>query len=69
MTYRKFAFFNITGAVFWIASFLLGGYYFGNIPAVKENFTFVLLIIVIISVLPGFIEYMRQRQRRSSKQS
>jgi membrane-associated protein len=69
MTYRKFAFFNITGAVFWIASFLLGGYYFGNIPAVKENFTFVVLIIVIISVLPGFIEYMRQRQRGSSMQS
>jgi membrane-associated protein len=67
MTYRNFVLFNITGGVFWITSFLLGGYYFGNIPAVKENFTFVLLIIVIISVLPGFIEYMRQRG--SSKQS
>jgi membrane-associated protein len=68
MTYRKFAFFNITGGVLWIASFLLGGYYFGNIKAVKENFTFVLLIIVVISVLPGFIEYMRQRQHGASKQ-
>jgi membrane-associated protein len=61
MTYRKFVFFNITGGGFWIASFLLGGYYFGNIRAVKENFTFVLLVIVIVSVMPGFFVYMRQR--------
>jgi membrane-associated protein len=66
MNYRKFVFYNITGGVLWIASFLLAGYYFGNIPAVKENFTFVLLVIVIISVLPGFYEYLRHRG--SSKQ-
>jgi membrane-associated protein len=68
MTYRKFVVFNITGGVFWIASFLLGGYYFGNIPTVKANFTLVLLVIVVISVLPGFIEYLRQRRRNSTKQ-
>ena len=68
MTYRKFALFNITGGVIWIASFLLGGYYFGNIPTVKENFTLVLFVIVVISVLPGFIEYLRQRRRGTSKQ-
>ena len=68
MTYRKFVVFNIAGGIFWIASFLLGGYYFGNIPAVKANFTLVLLVIVVISVLPGFIEYLRQRRRSAAKQ-
>ena len=68
MTYRKFVVFNIAGGILWIASFLLGGYYFGNIPAVKANFTLVLLVIVVISVLPGFIEYLRQRRCVSEKQ-
>jgi membrane-associated protein len=61
MTYRKFVFYNVAGGILWIASLLLAGYYFGNIPAVKENFTLVLLVIIFISILPGFIEYLRQR--------
>lgn len=62
MTYGKFVVYNITGGILWIASFLLGGYYFGNFPVVKENFTLVILAIVIISVLPGLFEYLRQRR-------
>jgi membrane-associated protein len=62
MTYRRFVLFNVAGGILWIASFLLAGYYFGNIPAVKQNFTLVLLVIVILSVLPGCIEYLRQRR-------
>ena len=61
MTYVNFVFYNIAGGVLWIASFLMGGYYFGNIPKVKENFTFVLLAIVILSIMPGVIEYLRHR--------
>lgn len=61
MSYLRFVFFNVTGGVFWIGSLLLAGYYFGNIPLVKNNFTIVLLAIVILSVLPGFMEYWRQR--------
>lgn len=62
MTYGKFILYNITGGILWIASFLLGGYYFGNFPVVKENFSIVIVAIVIISVLPGVIEYLRQRR-------
>jgi len=61
MTYAKFILYNITGGIAWIASFLLGGYYFGNFPVVKENFTLVIAAIVVISVMPGFYEYLRQR--------
>lgn len=52
MRYRRFAVFNVTGALLWVLSFLLGGYYFGNIPMVKRNFELVIVGIVIVSVLP-----------------
>ncbi len=61
MTYSRFVFYNIAGGILWIASFLLGGYFFGNFPVVKENFTLVIIAIVIISVMPGIYEYVRQR--------
>ena len=46
----------------WYVFFTLGGYYFGNMPLVKNNFTVVILAIIFISVLPGIIEYLRQRR-------
>ena len=69
MTYSKFILFNITGCIAWVCIFLLGGYFFGNIPTVKNNFTVVIIAIVIISVLPGFIEYWRQRRTSFLKKS
>ncbi|HOW56661.1 MAG TPA: DedA family protein [Smithellaceae bacterium] len=63
MSYSKFILYNIVGGVAWVCIFLLGGYWFGNVPAVKNNFTVVIVAIVIISVLPGVIEYFRQRRR------
>jgi membrane-associated protein len=62
MTYPKFILYNITGGIAWVCTFLLGGYFFGNIPSVKNNFTLVIIAIVILSVMPGFIEYWRQRR-------
>lgn len=62
MTYRHFLFYNVTGAIAWTASFLYGGYFFGNLPFVKQNFTLVILAIIILSILPGVIEYWRQRR-------
>jgi membrane-associated protein len=62
MTYPKFILYNITGGIAWICVFLLGGYFFGNIPSIKNNFTVVIIVIVILSVMPGFIEYWRQRR-------
>ena len=67
MSYSKFILFNISGGIAWVCLFLLGGYFFGNIPSVKSNFTIVIIAIVIISVLPGVFEYWRQR-RNSSKE-
>ena len=62
MGYRRFATFNVTGGVAWVLAFVLGGYYFGNVPVVKRNFHFVIVAIVIISVLPPVIEYVRARR-------
>jgi membrane-associated protein len=67
MNYSKFILFNITGCISWVCLFLLGGYFFGNIQAVKNNFTLVIIAIVIVSVMPGFIEYWRQKRYNSDK--
>ena len=63
MKYRRFAVFNVVGAALWVFSFSFLGYQFGNIPAVKKNFTYVIIGIVIVSVLPGVIEFVRSRRR------
>jgi membrane-associated protein len=62
MTYGKFLIYNVVGGLLWIFSFTLGGYFFGNLPFVKKNFTFVIFVIIIISVMPTVIEYFRQRK-------
>ena len=61
MGYRKFISYNIIGGISWICLFLFGGYLFGNIPIVKNNFTTVIYAIVIISVMPAAIAYLRQK--------
>jgi membrane-associated protein len=63
MTYLRFLAYNIAGGILWISSITLAGYYFGNIPVVKNNFTIVIIAIVFISILPGVIEYMRNRRQ------
>ena len=62
MSYRRFAFFNVTGALTWVLSFLLAGYFFGNLPGVKRNFHYVILAIIVISVLPVVVEWVRARR-------
>jgi len=64
MTYMRFISYNVVGGLIWIATFIFGGYFFGNIPLVKRNFTLVILVIIFLSILPGIIEFFRQRQRR-----
>lgn len=63
MTYRRFACYNVLGGISWIAVFIFGGYYFGNLPAVKQNFSLVIFAIIFLSVLPGVIEFFRQHRR------
>ena len=59
---RRFTMYNAIGAAAWILIFTLGGYYFGNIPAVKENFTLVVLAIIVLSIIPPFVEWWRDRK-------
>ena len=63
MSYMRFISYNVIGGIAWISLFVFGGYYFGNIAVVKENFSFVIVAIIIISVLPAVIEFARQRYR------
>lgn len=59
MEYRRFAMFNVTGAVLWVVSFTLLGYFFGNLPVVKQNFTYVIFGIIILSVMPMVFELVK----------
>lgn len=65
MKYSRFALFNITGAVVWIAGFVFAGYYFGNIPMVKKNFTLVIMAIIVISAMPAVIETLKARRNEA----
>lgn len=67
MDYRRFAVFNVTGGMTWVLSFLLAGYFFGNIPAVKRDFHYVIVAIVLLSVLPPIIEYLRSRFQKKGE--
>jgi membrane-associated protein len=68
MTYRKFLSYNIVGGIFWIFSLTLAGYFFGNIPVVRNNFSLVIMAIVVISIMPGAIEYFRQQCKTVKQQ-
>ena len=61
MAYSRFVLYNILGAFLWTSLFVFGGYFFGNIPIVKQNFEIVVVGIVLISVVPMGIEYIRGR--------
>jgi len=65
MSYARFVTYNVAGGVGWIAALVLGGYLFGNIPVVRQNFTLVIFAIIVLSILPGVIECLRQRPRPS----
>jgi len=61
MTYGKFIAYNVIGGLAWVALFSFGGYFFGNLPFVQQNFTFVILAIIFISILPAVIELIKGR--------
>ncbi|MGB7295715.1 MAG: DedA family protein [Candidatus Aminicenantales bacterium] len=61
MSYWKFISYNVIGGVGWVAIFVFGGYFFGNIPFVKKNFSLVIILIIIISMVPAAVEFIRHR--------
>jgi len=65
MSYPRFFFYNVTGAILWVAIFVGGGFYFGNAPIVKENFSIVVLVIIFLSVLPPVIEVWRHKAAKN----
>lgn len=64
MPYRKFFLYNVVGGVAWVLLFLYAGHTFGNIPAVKERFTLVILGVIVVSVLPVVVEVIRGMLRK-----
>ncbi|HQH26130.1 MAG TPA: DedA family protein [Oligoflexia bacterium] len=67
MSYRQFALYNVTGAVLWVVLFCVGGYCFSELRIVKENFSLVILAIIIISVMPAVYEYVRAARSREAQ--
>jgi membrane-associated protein len=62
MTYGRFITYNIVGGIAWVVIFVLGGYFFGNIPFIKHNFSIAIVAIIFLSILPGIIEFLRHRK-------
>ncbi len=62
MTYARFISYDIFGGTAWVAVCVFSGYFFGNIPVVRRNFSLVILAIIIVSVTPGVVEFIRHRR-------
>lgn len=62
MSYRRFAVYNIAGGVAWVLLFTLAGYFFGNFPLVKNNFHYVIVAIIVLSLVPPAVEIWRNRR-------
>jgi membrane-associated protein len=63
MNYGRFIVYNVVGGVAWVSLFVFGGFFFGSMPLVKKNFSLVVLAIIVISVMPMVVEYLRARAR------
>ncbi|ADE11201.1 DedA family protein [Sideroxydans lithotrophicus] len=63
MSYRLFLMFSALGSLAWIGSLTLSGYFFGNIPIIKNNLTLMILVIIFISFIPAIFEFLRRRRQ------
>lgn len=68
MTYPHFMLYNLSGGILWVALFILGGYFFGNVPIVRQNFSLVIIALVLIPGIPALIEFIRHLIERRRKQ-
>jgi membrane-associated protein len=66
MQYARFLFYSFSGSIVWVGSITYAGYYFGNVPAVKQNLTLVIAAIILLSISPGIVEYLRHRSSRKA---
>jgi len=67
MSYFKFVVYNVLGGFLWVSICLFGGYFFGNVPVVKDNFLIVILVIMLISVVPIAIEFIKSFRSKRKK--
>ncbi|MGV8150871.1 MAG: DedA family protein [Candidatus Woesearchaeota archaeon] len=67
MDYFKFLMYNIVGGILWVGLFLWTGYFFGNMQFVKDNFTYVIIVIIFVSLIPAVIEFYKHRREMRSK--
>jgi len=65
MKYLKFLSFNIIGGILWTALFIFGGFFFGNIPLIEQNFSIAIFVIIGLSLLPIIIEFIRNKKRKN----
>lgn len=64
MAYGRFILYNVTGALVWVFGLVLAGHFFGKIPVVEKNFSKVILLIIIISILPAVYEFFQHRKQK-----
>jgi membrane-associated protein len=64
MTYPRFLAYNVAGGVMWIALLVYTGYFFGNIPWVKDNLALIVVAIVVVSLIPAAVAFLRERGKR-----
>jgi len=63
MPYHTFITYNIIGAVLWVGVFVYAGFYFGQLPMVQQNFKLIILAIIVLSITPPVIEYLKHRYK------
>jgi membrane-associated protein len=66
MRYGRFLFYSFSGSIAWVGSLTYAGYYFGNIPVVKQNLTLAIVVVILLSITPGIVEYFRHRNSRKA---
>ncbi len=62
MNYSKFFLYNVVGGFVWVSALVLAGFFLGGLPFIKENFEYAIFIIIVLSLLPGFVEYIKYKK-------
>jgi len=65
MSYGRFFLYNVVGGLLWVLIFMLGGYFFGNIPVIRKNFSIAIFVVILLSVLPIAIEFWKHRKTKN----